>query len=146
MISADPKQADRVAPNSNACRVRALYAVSGAYDMIAVVETETTARMDTTLDRIGRAPRRGAHGVVDSAVGEICAVNGAMLKSGQDFTGTAGILPARSRKLRDADGTSAVPVKSRPLVGMEFDGAHKRRITFHKTQSGRVSAQCFRIS
>ena len=59
MISADPKQADRVgAELKKMTEVRALYAVSGAYDMIAVVETETTARMDTTLDRIGRA-----HGV-----------------------------------------------------------------------------------
>ena len=56
MISADPKQADRVAAELKRMHeVRALYAVSGAYDMIAVVETETTAKMDTSLDRIGRA-------------------------------------------------------------------------------------------
>jgi uncharacterized protein with GYD domain len=35
--------------------VRALYAVAGAYDMIAVVESETTAKLDVALDRIGRA-------------------------------------------------------------------------------------------
>ncbi len=56
MISADPKQADRVgAELKKMPEVRSLYAVSGAYDMIAIVETETAARMDTALDRIGRA-------------------------------------------------------------------------------------------
>ena len=56
MISADPKQAERVgAELKKMHEVRALYAVSGVYDMAAVVETETTARMDAALDRIGRA-------------------------------------------------------------------------------------------
>jgi DNA-binding Lrp family transcriptional regulator len=56
MISADPKQADRVtAELKKMHEVRALHAVSGVYDMVAMVETETTARMDATLDRIGRA-------------------------------------------------------------------------------------------
>jgi DNA-binding Lrp family transcriptional regulator len=56
MISADAKHADRVgAELKKMHEVRSLYAVSGAYDMIAVVETETTARMDAALDRIGRA-------------------------------------------------------------------------------------------
>jgi uncharacterized protein with GYD domain len=35
--------------------VRSLSAVSGAYDMVATVEAETPARMDASLDRIGRA-------------------------------------------------------------------------------------------
>ena len=56
MISADPKQADRVTAELRKMHeVRALHAVSGVYDMVAMVETETTARMDATLDRIGRA-------------------------------------------------------------------------------------------
>lgn len=56
MISADPKQADRVGAELRKMQeVRALYAVSGGYDMVAVVEAETTARMDASLDRIGRA-------------------------------------------------------------------------------------------
>ena len=56
MISADPKQADRVgAELKRMTEVRSLSAVAGAYDMIAVVEAETTARMDAALDRIGRA-------------------------------------------------------------------------------------------
>jgi DNA-binding Lrp family transcriptional regulator len=59
MMTADAKQADRVAGElKKMVEVRALSAVSGAYDMIAVVETDTPARMDAALDRIGRA-----HGV-----------------------------------------------------------------------------------
>ena len=56
MISADPKQADRVgAELKRMTEVRSLSAVSGAYDMMAIVEAETTGRMDAALDRIGRA-------------------------------------------------------------------------------------------
>ncbi|HEY1962531.1 MAG TPA: Lrp/AsnC family transcriptional regulator [Rhizomicrobium sp.] len=57
MITADPKQADRVAAELKRMpEVRALSAVSGAYDMVATVEADTPARMDASLDRIGRAP------------------------------------------------------------------------------------------
>lgn len=56
MISADPKQADRVtAELKKMPEVRSLSAVAGPYDMMAVVEAETTARMDASLDRIGKA-------------------------------------------------------------------------------------------
>ena len=59
MMTADAKQADRVASElKKMSEVRSLSAVSGAYDMIAMVETDTPARMDAMLDRIGRA-----HGV-----------------------------------------------------------------------------------
>ncbi len=59
MITTDPKQADRVAAElRRMTEVRSLSAVSGAYDMVAMVETDTTARMDAIIDRIGRA-----HGV-----------------------------------------------------------------------------------
>lgn len=59
MITTDPKQADRVAAElKRMTEVRSLYAVSGAFDMVAMVETDTTARMDAIIDRIGRA-----HGV-----------------------------------------------------------------------------------
>lgn len=59
MIAADARAADRVAIELKKMpEVRSLSAVSGAFDMIAVVETDTTARMDAMLDRIGRA-----HGV-----------------------------------------------------------------------------------
>jgi DNA-binding Lrp family transcriptional regulator len=56
MITADPKQAERVnAELKRMAEVRSLAAVSGAYDMMAVVETDTPARMDAALDRIGKA-------------------------------------------------------------------------------------------
>jgi DNA-binding Lrp family transcriptional regulator len=57
MISADPKQADRVTMELKKMpEMRSLVAVAGAYDLIATVEAETTARIDTLLDRIGRTP------------------------------------------------------------------------------------------
>lgn len=57
MITADPKQADRVTIELKRMpEVRALSAVSGAYDMVAMVEADTPAKMDASLDRIGRAP------------------------------------------------------------------------------------------
>lgn len=57
MITADPKQADRVgAELKRMPEVRALSTVSGAHDMVATVEAETPAKMDAALDRIGRAP------------------------------------------------------------------------------------------
>lgn len=56
MISADPKQADRVAAELKKMpEVRSLSAVAGAYDMMAVVEAETTTKMDASIDRIGKA-------------------------------------------------------------------------------------------
>jgi DNA-binding Lrp family transcriptional regulator len=56
MMAADPKQADRVSAELKRMpEVRALSAVSGAHDMMAIVETDTAARMDATLDRIGKA-------------------------------------------------------------------------------------------
>ena len=55
-IEADAKQADRVtAELKKVPEVRSLAAVSGAYDMMAVVETDNAARLDTILDRIGKA-------------------------------------------------------------------------------------------
>ncbi len=59
MISADPKQADRVTTElKRMTEVHSLSAVSGAFDMMAMVEADTAARMDAALDRIGKA-----HGV-----------------------------------------------------------------------------------
>ena len=56
MITADPKQADRVNIELRKMpEVRSLSAVAGPYDMIAVVEAATTAAMDVSLDRIGKA-------------------------------------------------------------------------------------------
>ena len=57
MVSLNPKFADRV---SHALRqmlaVKALYAISGQYDMIAIVEADTTSSIDARLDEIGRIP------------------------------------------------------------------------------------------
>lgn len=59
MIATDAKRADRTAAELKKIpEVRTLYAVSGAYDLVASIETETTGRMDSILDRIGRT-----HGV-----------------------------------------------------------------------------------
>jgi len=56
MIEANAKQSDRVAAElKRMTEVRALYAVSGGYDMVAMVEADTAAKMDAALDRIGRA-------------------------------------------------------------------------------------------
>jgi DNA-binding Lrp family transcriptional regulator len=56
MIVADARQADRVtAELKKITEVRSLAAVSGAHDMMAVVEADTPARMDAVLDRIGKA-------------------------------------------------------------------------------------------
>jgi len=56
MISTDPKQADRVSVELKKMpEVRSLVAVSGSYDLIATIETETPARIDALLDRIGRS-------------------------------------------------------------------------------------------
>jgi len=55
MISTDPKRADRVAIELNKMlEVRSLSAVAGTFDLIATVETDTPARIDQLLDRIGR--------------------------------------------------------------------------------------------
>ncbi len=57
MISTDPKQADRVSVELKKMpEVRSLAALSGSYDLVAMVETDTPARVDALLDRIGRAP------------------------------------------------------------------------------------------
>jgi DNA-binding Lrp family transcriptional regulator len=57
MIETDPKQADRVSVELKKMpEVRSLAALSGSYDLIGMIETDTAARIDALLDRIGRAP------------------------------------------------------------------------------------------
>ena len=57
MLSIDPKQSDRiVAELKRMPELRALSAVSGAYDLMAVVAAETTKRIDEVLDAIGKIP------------------------------------------------------------------------------------------
>jgi DNA-binding Lrp family transcriptional regulator len=55
MISINPKFADRVAHTlKQMLAVKALYAVSGQYDLIAILEAESTQDIDRSLDEIGR--------------------------------------------------------------------------------------------
>ena len=57
MLSIDPKQSDRiVAELKRMPELRSLSAVSGAYDLIAVIAAETTKRIDELLDAIGKIP------------------------------------------------------------------------------------------
>lgn len=55
LISVNPKFADRVVHAlKQTPRLRSLHAVSGVYDLIAVIRAETTEDIDETLDHIGR--------------------------------------------------------------------------------------------
>lgn len=55
MIATDARRADRTASELKKIgEIRSLYAVAGSFDLVASIETETTARMDAILDRIGR--------------------------------------------------------------------------------------------
>lgn len=57
MISVAPKLSNRVAGSLRAfTEVTSLYAVSGPYDLIAVLSCETTERIDALLDEIGALP------------------------------------------------------------------------------------------
>lgn len=55
LIQLNPKYADQILHNlkKNAL-IKAVYAVSGIYDMIALVKAATTEEIDATLDEIGR--------------------------------------------------------------------------------------------
>jgi DNA-binding Lrp family transcriptional regulator len=56
-ITVDPKQGDHVQENlRRISAVRTLHTVSGPVDLIAVVAADTTADIDTVLDRIGNIP------------------------------------------------------------------------------------------
>ena len=55
LISVNPKLSDRVVHALKQIPgLRSLPAVSGIYDLIAILREETTEAMDATLDRIGR--------------------------------------------------------------------------------------------
>ncbi|RMF09221.1 MAG: Lrp/AsnC family transcriptional regulator [Alphaproteobacteria bacterium] len=54
MISVNPKFADRVVHAlKQMAGLRALHAVSGVYDLIALIRAETTMEIDAMLDEIG---------------------------------------------------------------------------------------------
>ncbi|MDA5193180.1 Lrp/AsnC family transcriptional regulator [Govanella unica] len=55
MINVNPKHADRVGRALKAMAgLRSLHAISGAYDLIAIIRAETTDDIDAMLDTIGR--------------------------------------------------------------------------------------------
>lgn len=57
LIDVDPKQAKAVtAELGQIPQVRALYAISGEHDLIAVLRTETTEELDSIIDQIGAVP------------------------------------------------------------------------------------------
>ena len=67
MISTEPKQAERaVGELKRLGRLKSLVAVSGSYDLVATVESDTPALMDALLDRIGNI--RGIARTVTSIV------------------------------------------------------------------------------
>ncbi|HLG86742.1 MAG TPA: Lrp/AsnC family transcriptional regulator [Alphaproteobacteria bacterium] len=67
MISTEPKQAERAVVELKRLEgLRSLVAVSGSYDLVATVESDTPALMDALLDRIGNI--RGIARTVTSIV------------------------------------------------------------------------------
>jgi DNA-binding Lrp family transcriptional regulator len=57
MMAVNPKLADRVVHALRALpEVRELHAVSGVYDLLALIYAETTGGIDDVLDRIGQMP------------------------------------------------------------------------------------------
>lgn len=55
MLSVDPKLADRIVADLRALpELKRLVTVSGEFDLIAEIAAETTERLDTVLDHIGR--------------------------------------------------------------------------------------------
>ena len=55
LLEASAKRADAVIRELKAlAAIRGLYAISGAFDYLAILETPTTHEMDAILDRIGR--------------------------------------------------------------------------------------------
>lgn len=57
MISLNPKFSDRITHAlKQMLAVKSLHAVSGQYDLIAILEADTTEEIDASLDEIGRIP------------------------------------------------------------------------------------------
>jgi DNA-binding Lrp family transcriptional regulator len=60
LLAVDPKKGDAVVSALRALpQVRAVYAISGAFDCLAFVEGETTEEIDRVLDAIGTLPGVG---------------------------------------------------------------------------------------
>ncbi len=55
LMAVNPKRAEAVMRDlKSLATIRGTYALSGAFDYLAMVETESTQQMDEVLDRIGR--------------------------------------------------------------------------------------------
>ena len=55
MLSVDPKAAERVVADLKALpELKRLATISGEFDLIAEIAADTTERLDTLLDHIGR--------------------------------------------------------------------------------------------
>ncbi|MBL8518418.1 MAG: Lrp/AsnC family transcriptional regulator [Betaproteobacteria bacterium] len=55
LMAVNPKRAEAVMRDlKSLANIRGAYALSGAFDYLAMVETESTQAMDEVLDRIGR--------------------------------------------------------------------------------------------
>lgn len=55
LLETDPKRADNIIRQMKSlAAIRGLYALSGSFDYLAIVETASTREMDEILDRIGR--------------------------------------------------------------------------------------------
>jgi DNA-binding Lrp family transcriptional regulator len=55
LVECDPKRADALIRDLRALpAIRGVYALSGSFDYLAIIETASTQDMDAILDRIGR--------------------------------------------------------------------------------------------
>ncbi|NND82585.1 MAG: Lrp/AsnC family transcriptional regulator [Gammaproteobacteria bacterium] len=67
MISADPKQANNIATAlKRNPAIRALHAINGSHDMLAIVNAESTHDLDQVLDSIGNT--EGIHNTRSSII------------------------------------------------------------------------------
>jgi DNA-binding Lrp family transcriptional regulator len=67
LLRVDPKKGESVVQALHRItQVRAVFAISGIFDCMALVEAETTAEIDTVLDAIGSIP--GVEGTQSSIV------------------------------------------------------------------------------
>lgn len=67
MLSVDPKLSDRIVADLKALpELKRLVTISGEFDLIAEIAAETTERLDTLLDHIGRL--RGVQRTMSSIV------------------------------------------------------------------------------
>jgi len=67
LLRVDPKQGEAVVHSLNEItQIRAVFAISGIFDYMALIEAETTGEIDVVLDAIGAIP--GVEGTQSSIV------------------------------------------------------------------------------